>query len=79
VKISVVFYKGGRFEILHQRELRPRREDDRVGQTFDVVVPEPGGWIGLVVTTLEPNSNAYGHLWWRNFRLDEFGAAATGH
>ena len=68
VRAAVVFYKGGRFEILDQRELRPRREADRAQQSFDVVAPETEGWIGLVITTLD-DTNAYGHFGWRDVRV----------
>ena len=69
VRVSVVYCKAGRFELLDQRELRPRHEADRVAQSVDVRLPDTGGWVGFMITTLEGHGNAYGHLWWRNFRL----------
>jgi hypothetical protein len=68
LKASVVYSKGGRFETLFEKELRPSREEDRGVQAFHVALPESEGWIGLVITPLDPENISYGHAWWRKVR-----------
>jgi hypothetical protein len=70
IKATVVFYKGGRLEVLHERELWVKKDETARGpQRFDVAMPEPVGWIGLIITPLDPDTNAYGHGWWRDVRI----------
>jgi hypothetical protein len=71
VRATVVFCHGARFEVLFERELRPKRnEADRKPQTFDVTLPESRGWVGLIFRSLDPDTNSSGHSWWRKVRIE---------
>lgn len=75
VRATVVFCHGGRLEVLFERELWTKRnEADRRPQTFDVALPEPTGWVGLIFRSLDPDTNAWGHSWWRKVRLEPLDA-----
>jgi hypothetical protein len=70
VRISVIYYKSGRFDLQYRGELRPgRTPTDRLPQHFEINVPEGVGWIGLVVTTPAENRGPSGNVWWRNVKL----------
>lgn len=49
IRVAVIAYKAGRFDIMHQREFPPAEpRDQNVRQTFDAWLPEGTGWVGLV-------------------------------
>ena len=69
MKVTVIYYKSGRFEVMHSRELRPSlNEEDRAAQRFDFGVPEGEGWVALVVTPAPGNAEALGRIAWRKFQ-----------
>ena len=54
LRVSVIAYKAGRFDVRYQRELHPRDKiEDRKPQLFETWLPENSGWIGIVVTTMD--------------------------
>jgi len=69
MKVTVAYYKSGRFEVVHTRELRPSvKEEDRGPQRFDFGVPEGEGWVALVVTPPSGSAEAVGRIAWRKFQ-----------
>lgn len=69
MKVTVAYYKSGRFEVVHTRELRPGvNEEDRKPQRFDFGVPEGEGWVALVVTPVSGSEEASGRIAWRKFQ-----------
>lgn len=62
----VVFHRPGYMQVLHRQVLRPRLAGaDREPQSFEVPVPDGGGWVGLIYKNLVRDQNAHGHSWWR--------------
>ncbi len=69
MKVTVIYYKSGRFEVVHTRELRPSvNPEDRGVQRFDFGVPEGEGWVALVVTPAPGNAEPLGRISWRKFQ-----------
>jgi hypothetical protein len=48
VVVTLAWYRGSRFEIMTEKQVDPGTEP-RV--TLEAYVPEPGGWVGLLVRT----------------------------
>ena len=70
VRVGVIYYKSGRFEVGERAELRPGVEaGDRAVRRFEVRAPEGVGWFGLVVTTPWENRGSAGSVVWRGLRI----------
>jgi hypothetical protein len=70
VRVSVVCFKSGRFDVMYRRDLYPANNDaDRLPQHFEVWMPEGIGWIGLLVTPIGATPIDTGGVWWRNVRV----------
>jgi hypothetical protein len=70
VRVSVVCFKSGRFDVMYRRDLYPKNNDaDRQPQRFEVWMPEGIGWIGLLVTPIGTSPLDSGGVWWRNVRV----------
>ncbi len=69
-RFCVIYYKSGRFEVLHWKELRPHPAGDREAHQFSIPVPEGVGWIGLVTMPLGSPPPAPNRVWWRNVRFE---------
>lgn len=70
VRVTVVCYKSGRFDVMYRRDMYPKTNDaDRLPQKFEVWMPEGVGWIGLVVGPLGNSSLDAGGAWWRDVRI----------
>lgn len=70
VRVTVICYKSGRFDVMYRRDMYPKTNDaDRLPQKFEVWMPEGVGWIGLVVSPLGNSSLDGGGAWWRDVRI----------
>jgi hypothetical protein len=70
LRVTVIAYKAGRFDIRDQRELHPRdKVEDREPQQFETWLPENSGWIGLAVSSLDGKAVDAEVLSWTPLRV----------
>ena len=70
LRVAVVAYKAGRFDVRYQRELHPHEiPADRESQAFETWLPENSGWIGLIVTSLDGKPSSAGTIEWQPLRI----------
>ncbi|HTO02637.1 MAG TPA: hypothetical protein VL069_02995, partial [Opitutus sp.] len=70
LRVTVIAYKSGRFDVRYERELHPRENPaDRESQFFETWLPENSGWIGLVVTSLDGKPIPEDIIGWRSLRI----------
>lgn len=70
LRVTVVAYKAGRFDVRCQRELHPGDNPaDRDSQAFETWLPENSGWIGLIVTSLDGKAISADSVEWRSLRI----------
>ena len=70
LRVTVIAFKAGRFDVRDQRELHPRdKVEDREPQQFETSLPENSGWIGLVVTSLDGEAVDTEVLSWTPLRV----------
>jgi hypothetical protein len=67
VRVTVVCYKSGRFDVMYRRDLYPQTNDaDRQPHAFEIWMPEGVGWVGLLTEPLGKSRVLEGGTWWRN-------------
>jgi len=72
LQVFVVYYKSGRFEIMHQHELSPELHPDDASAThpFRAWMPESDGWIGLLVSPVNNQDASTSRLRWHDLKME---------
>jgi hypothetical protein len=72
LQVFVVYYKSGRFEIMHQQELSPdvRPEEASATHSFRAWMPESDGWIGLLVSPVNNDDESTSRLRWHDVKME---------